>query len=105
MPAEWIPVVAAAFAVSFLLTTFFGYRDTGYLRICGGVMLVQVLVGLLGGWMHLQADLQVPSQSLHDRIVHGAPVFAPLLFADIAILALLGLWRLDRTQPHAAQKR
>ena len=60
-----------------------------------GVMLSQVLVGVLGAWMHLQADLHAPAESLRDRFVFGAPIFAPLLFADIAILALLGLWGLS----------
>ena len=95
VPAEWIPVAAAAFGVSFLLTTFVGYRDSGYLRLCMGVMLAQVLVGMLGAWMHLEADLHAPAESLRDRFIFGAPIFAPLLFADIAILALLGLWGLS----------
>ena len=33
---------------------------------------------------------------------YGAPAFAPLLFADLAVLAALGLWALDRTLPEAA---
>ncbi len=58
-------------------------------------MLGQILVGMIGAWMHLQADVHAPVESLRDRFVFGAPIFAPLLFADIAILALLGLWCLD----------
>ncbi len=103
--AEWIPVVAAAFGVSFLLTTFFGYRDSSYLTICKGVMLAQILVGLVGAWMHLQANMHAPAGSLRDRFVYGAPIFAPLLFADIAILALLGLWRLGPGSPSSDSRQ
>ncbi len=29
-----------------------------------------------------------------ENFVYGAPVFAPLLFANLAILATIGLWEL-----------
>ena len=31
------------------------------------------------------------SASLYENFVHGAPVLAPLLFVDLAILAAIGL--------------
>jgi hypothetical protein len=31
-------------------------------------------------------------------MVYGAPLFAPLLFADLAMLAALALWGIARTQ-------
>jgi hypothetical protein len=94
--AEWIPVIASAFAVSFLFTLLVGRRGPSYVKLCGGVMLVQILVGLLGAGMHLRADWHLPAEAVRDRFIHGAPIFAPLLFADLAILALLGLWCLNR---------
>ena len=68
-------------------------------RASGAGAKEEIVVGLIGAWMHLQADLHAPAESLRDRIVYGAPIFAPLLFADIAILALLGLWCLGVAPP------
>ena len=44
------------------------------------------------------ADLRSPAGSLWDRFLYGAPLFAPLLFADLATLAALGLWGLAWSQ-------
>jgi hypothetical protein len=38
---------------------------------------------------------------LWDKILYSAPVFAPLLFANLAVLGVLGLWGLLR-RPGAA---
>ena len=54
----------------------------------------QSLIGLLGFAFHLGANLQGPSASLWDNLIFGAPVFAPLLFSNLAVLAAIGLWEL-----------
>lgn len=93
--AEWIPVVTAAFGTSFLLVALL--RPTrGFLRLTLMVMAVQAAVGVLGFALHLRADLQHPGELLRDRLIYGAPVFAPMLFADIALLAAIGVWGLLR---------
>ena len=56
-------------------------------------MAIQIVIGLLGFFMHAQGDLVGPASSLWDRFVFGAPILAPLLFADLALLAILGLRR------------
>jgi hypothetical protein len=61
-------------------------------------MAAQVVVGLLGFYLHVAADLRAPAVSLWDRFLYGAPAFAPLLFADLALLAALALWAVARTQ-------
>jgi hypothetical protein len=96
--AEWIGVFAAAYAASFLLPLVLGERRASYLRICLGVLALQVVVGIAGAILHLNADLQASSDSLHDRLVYGAPVFAPLLFVDLSLLAAIGIWQLSRRQ-------
>ena len=55
-------------------------------------MAFQILVGGLGFGLHLAADLKGPAQELTQNVIYGAPVFAPLLFANLALLAILGLW-------------
>jgi hypothetical protein len=94
-PVEWISVAAAAFAVSFLGVVLFA-PSRSLIRATLVVMALQIAVGALGFLLHLQADLRGRG-SLHDRFVHGAPVFAPLLFADLALLAGIGLLGMART--------
>lgn len=96
---EWISVVASAFAVGFLMVATFGRPRRRFLLACYGVMAVQVLVGLLGFWFHLAARFRgdgAVTAGWRYEVIFGAPVFAPLLFVDLALLAALGLWDLRR---------
>jgi len=90
-PLEWIPVFAAAFACSFYLVALVG-RERLMLRWSFGVCAVEAVVGVAGFALHVVEDAHKPAQSLAARFVHGAPAFAPLLFADLALLAAIGLW-------------
>lgn len=103
--AEWIPVVAAALAVGFLLVVL-ATREASFIRITYGVLALQVAVGLLGFVLHVAADLGRRTLPFVQRFVFGSPAFAPLLFADLAALAALGLWALsppDRPSPLAGE--
>lgn len=91
-PAEWIGVVAAAFGVSFLFVVVVRPAEPALLRATLGLMVLEVGVGLLGFGLHLGASVGSPSDTLFEKIVYGAPVFAPLLFPNLALLAMLGLW-------------
>jgi len=88
---EWIPICASAFAVGFLTIALFE-KHGSYLKICLGVIAIQAVVGFLGFYFHLMADINGISSSAYENFVHGAPVFAPLLFVNLALLALLGIW-------------
>src|SRR5690242_3058322 len=91
---EWIPVVSSALAVGFLLVPLVCRVNRAFLSVCGLVLLVQVAVGTLGFFFHALADWHNIEPTLFLRIVHGAPIFAPTLFCDLAGLAGIGLWRL-----------
>ena len=65
-----------------------------FLKTCLAVMGVQILVGAVGFGLHLMADVHGPAQELTENVIHGAPIFAPLLFANLAILAMIGLWEM-----------
>jgi hypothetical protein len=93
---EWIPVISSAVAVGFLAMPLLLRVDRAFLRLCGMVMLAQAAVGALGFTLHALADWHNIGDTLFLRIVHGAPIFAPTLFCDLAILAGLGLWALGR---------
>ena len=92
--AEWIPVIAAALAASFLLTAVLRPSNRAFLGLCQVVMGVQLLVGSLGFLLHARVDLAGVSESIWDNLIFGAPVFAPLLFANLALLGAIGLWEM-----------
>ncbi|RJP38537.1 MAG: hypothetical protein C4547_04470 [Phycisphaerales bacterium] len=93
---EWIPVISSAFAITVLLMACRTRVEPGYIRLSAVVMLVQIIVGLLGFWCHGRANLAAAGDNVKDAFVYGAPVFAPLLFPDLALLGMLGLWAVAR---------
>lgn len=95
--AEWIPVISSGFAVAFLLLPLFVRVTRRYLWVCGGVLVVQASVGLLGFVYHGLADLQGQSINLFDNLINGAPPFAPLLFPNLTLLGVISLWALAQT--------
>ena len=95
---EWVPVVGSAFAVGFLTVALFERSHT-FLRVCAGVLLTQALIGVLGFYLHLSAGISGISSSAYENFIHGAPMLAPLLFANLFALAALGitdLWATSR---------
>ncbi len=90
--SEWLAVLGAAFGFAFLLAATWAHRERPYLRACFWMMGAQLVVGLLGAGLHARAILAGPSESLLSNAIHTAPLFAPLLFADLALLGSIGLW-------------
>lgn len=93
---EWIPVAAAALGIGFLVMVVTGVTDRGFLLVCFWVMLGEAGVGVLGAYFHVVADLEGRTSGVMQSVVYGAPPFAPLLFADLAQLAAIGLWAFYR---------
>lgn len=91
---EWIPVISSAFATGFLIVPLIMQVTRRFLDLCVIVMIVQALVGVLGFWFHLQANMVEPGHTLWEKLVNGAPPMAPLLFPNLVGLALIGLWAL-----------
>jgi len=89
-PSEWLAVAAAAFAFGSTMTCAIWPYDRPLLRTTLVVMGLQVVVGLVGAYLHARASLTV-AEPLADRVLHEAPLFAPLLFADLAVLAAIPL--------------
>jgi hypothetical protein len=103
--SEWVGVVASAWAVSSLLAVLVVYDNRPLLGLAATVILAQFAVGLLGFFLHIAADLRAESGGLWQRVVYGAPLFAPLLFADLGLLALIALWAVALRQNEAAGPR
>jgi hypothetical protein len=91
-PSEWIPVCSSALAVGFMIVPLVMRVSRAFLRLCALLMLLQAAVGLLGFGLHLRADIHGMGPTLLDRIIYGAPIFAPMLFPDLVLLAFIGLW-------------
>lgn len=97
--SEWIPVVASAYAVAFLGMVVLRPHDRPLLLATLATLAAQVAVGILGFAFHVYADLTGPAGGLRDDFLYGAPVFAPLLFPNLALLAGLAVWDLWRRLP------
>jgi len=97
--SEWIPVCSSALAVGFMIVPLVMRVSRAFLRGCAWLMLLQAAVGLLGFGLHVQADVYGVGPTLLDRIIYGAPVFAPMLFPDLVLLACIGLWVLYQRIP------
>ncbi len=91
---EWIPVVAASYGISFLVVAVAKAKalPSVLARACVVAMAFEIVVGVVGAVLHVEADLRSQMSTTRDRFVFGAPAFAPLLFANLALLAIIGLW-------------
>lgn len=98
---EWIPVFSSALAIGFLLAPFLVSVERRFLRLCVYVLLLQAAVGVLGFALHTSANLEGLSSSMFENFVYGAPAMAPLLFPNLVLLALIGLWKLWQRLPVA----
>ena len=93
---EWIPIFTSAIAVGFLITVLLESIKLRFLKVCAAILMVNGLIGVLGFYLHLSVNLQHAGLNIKEQLIHGAPVFAPLLFTDLALLGLLGIWNLAR---------
>ncbi len=89
---EWMPVVVAAFVVGWLLVPIFVPVPHLFFRITLGVLALAVVTGLVGFVLHVYPALTEDVATLRERIIYGAPVFAPLLFPNLALLSGIGVW-------------
>lgn len=92
--SEWVPVVVAAVTVGTLIVPIFLRVPATYYRLVAGVLVLAAVTGVVGFVLHVTPVFTEVAGSLRDRVVHGAPVFAPLLFTNLALLGGLGAWDL-----------
>ncbi|HEY1501988.1 MAG TPA: hypothetical protein VGF88_20605 [Acidobacteriaceae bacterium] len=102
---EWIPVISSAFAVGFLAVPLVLAVTRRFLDYCLIILLAQALVGVLGFWFHMRANLIEPGHTLMEKLVNGAPPMAPLLFPNLVGLAMIGLWAVIPHLPEADRAR
>lgn len=97
-PAEWTGVIAAAFAVGFLGMVLLRPADPALRVAAAVVLLAQMGVGAAGSLLHGLGNLNSPMTTYRDKFLYGSPIFAPMLFADLALLGLIGLWAMVRRE-------
>lgn len=90
--SEWVPVITSAVTIGFLFVAITRKVNSRFFDACLWILAVQVLVGAAGFIFHLTANLQGPSASPMDNFLYGAPLFAPLLFPNLSVLAAIGVW-------------
>ncbi len=97
-PWLWIPTAAGV--IGTIIPLFIGFirkPTRSDIRIYLGTMLAIILVGTLGSVLHILSNLGADNTIVGERFIRGAPMLAPLLFADIATLGLVVLLDPDET--------
>jgi hypothetical protein len=90
----WLPAVAGGIATGAFLGHAAKRRpQSGELFAVLGASALSTAIGLLGFAFHASFDAGAAGTISIERMVHGAPLFAPLLFADLAFLALIAAGR------------
>jgi hypothetical protein len=97
-PWLWIPTAAGVLGT--VMPLFMGFlkkpnRNDVWTYV--GTMLAIILVGTLGSVLHILSNLSTENAIVGERFIRGAPMLAPLLFADIATLGLFVLLDPDET--------
>lgn len=91
---EWVPVVASAIAVGFLAVPLFARVSRFFIDISAAILVLEGAVGLWGFVLHASGNLRGPSIHAFDNFIYGAPPMAPLLFPNLMVLGIIGLWQL-----------
>jgi hypothetical protein len=91
---EWVPVAASAVAIGFLCVPLLTQVSRWFIDVSAAVLILEAGVGLWGFVLHTMGNLRGPSVRAFDNFVYGAPPMAPLLFPNLMVLGVIGLWKL-----------
>lgn len=100
--AEWVPVVASAVAIGFLCVPLLVRVSRFYIEVTAAILVLESVVGLWGFVLHTTGNLEGPSVHAFDNFIYGAPPMAPLLFPNLMVLGIIGLWQLRNYKPPQA---
>jgi hypothetical protein len=89
-PWLWLPTIIGMFAalVCLVMGALSNYTRADLLTflVTMGLMIV---VGLVGAYFHIERDLTDHGAFVSERFLRGAPMLAPLLFANMGLLGLI----------------
>ncbi len=97
---EWVPVAASALAIGFLVMPVLVRVSRLFIDLCAAVLVLEAIVGLWGFVLHTMGNLHGPSVHPLNNFVYGAPPMAPLLFPNLMVLGIIGLWQLRRDEEY-----
>jgi hypothetical protein len=98
---EWLSVAAGALGgLAFVTAAAMREMRVNERMFLWIVLALMAGTGVLGAALHLRAVLESTAPSLLQRVQYGAPVFAPLLYVDLAALGAMAL--LGRVSPSRA---
>jgi hypothetical protein len=91
-PWLWVPIAAGVFAT--VVAAGLGAiskPSKADILIYTASMVLLILVGLIGFWLHIKFDLTAQSEIVIERFLRGAPFLAPMLFANMGLVGLIVL--------------
>lgn len=90
----WLWVPTSAGVIGTIAPLIMGFMEvptrTDILTYAISMVLI-ILVGMVGVVLHIRTNLVVEGAIVGERFIRGAPLLAPMLFADIATFGLLVL--------------
>ena len=105
---EWVPVSASAIAIGFLVVPLLIRVSRVFIDVSAAILVAEAAVGLWGFLLHTLGNLKGPSVHPFDNFIYGAPPMAPLLFPNLMVLGIIGLWQLrdneDADTPPSARE-
>ena len=91
-PWLWVPTIAGVFGTTVAVTLAALDQPTrADLMTYTAAMLLLIGVGVVGALLHVRDDLTAGGVFLTERFIRGAPMLAPLLFANMGTLGLITL--------------
>lgn len=91
-PWLWLPTLSGVFAT--IVAAALGAIERprrAELMIYVLAMLLMIVVGVIGAVLHVSTDLTSAGVVVIERFLRGAPVLAPLLYANVGTLGLIVL--------------
>lgn len=61
------------------------------IMVYAGIMGLMLLTGIIGAWLHLDANLVAGATFVPERFLRGAPLLGPLLYANVGLIGLVVL--------------
>ncbi len=91
-PWLWLPTFAGVFAIAVTWAMgVFTHLERSDLVAYIFAMLLLVVVGLVGAWLHVNHNLTGQGAVIGERFLRGGPFLAPLLFANMGALGIIVL--------------
>ncbi len=92
-PWLWLPLISGVFAtaVSAGMGAINRKLTPEDVAIYIAAMVLLIVVGLVGAYFHIQADLTSQSSIVPERFLRGAPFMSPLLYSNMGMVGLLAL--------------